>query len=68
MDDHLSGVEVWGNVFDGSEAPPAGPYDGLIGMFGNGGRDTNVSNNLFIANTVPYAEATLSRVSRRVIA
>ena len=52
-DDHLSGVEVWGNVFDGSEAPPAGDFDGLIGFFANGGRDHNVSNNLFLANTVP---------------
>jgi hypothetical protein len=55
MDDHLSGLQVFGNVFDGSEAPPAGAFDGLIGIFVNGGRDHNLSNNLFIANTVPLA-------------
>ena len=52
-DDHLSGLEVFGNIFDGSEALAAGPYDGLVGFFVNGGRDHNVTNNLFVANTVP---------------
>ena len=60
LDDHLSGATITGNVFLGAQnALPTGPdldqKYGNTGVMVNGGRDHNISNNLFIGIGLPAA-------------